>query len=66
MKLLFNDYGIEIFQHEEKYFIRYDAGEIVTKMDEIEISRQDAENAQKGSNCAYDVIIKHQNMKMPK
>ena len=60
MKNIFNDYGIEIFIRDDKYYIRYDAGEIVQKMDEIEVSEEDAKKAQKSSEDAYMVILSYQ------
>lgn len=61
MMKIFEDYGIIITQHDEKYFIQYDAGELVDNIDTIEVSKEDAEKAQMGENEAYCVILQYQN-----
>ena len=61
MKDKFNDYGIELSVRDGRYFIRYDAGEIVDKIEEIEVSEEDARRAQISENDAYNVILKYQN-----
>jgi hypothetical protein len=63
-KRIFSDYGIEVFQKENKFLIRFDAGEIVSRYVEIEVTKKDAELAQTSPKYAYDVIIKNQNKNM--
>ncbi|MFA0814277.1 MAG: hypothetical protein ACC608_00645 [Anaerofustis sp.] len=63
MKRIFNDYGIEIDEENGKYVIRYDAGEIVSQIEEIEVTKSDADLAQISAQKAYEVIIKYQNKK---
>lgn len=41
-------------------YIQYDAGELVDKIDTIEVSKKDAEKAQIGEEEAYSVILKYQ------
>lgn len=60
MNTIFIDYGIEIIIKNDKYYIRYDTGEIVQKMSEIEVSEEDAKKAQKSSDDAYKVILSYQ------
>ena len=60
MEKIFSGYGIEIFINGGKYFLRYDSGEIVSKLIEIEISEEDAKRAQLSENDAYWVIIEYQ------
>jgi hypothetical protein len=60
MEKIFDDYGIEVLKEEGKYYIKYDAGEIVQKIDEIEVSEEDAKLAQRSSEDAYVVILKYQ------
>ena len=60
MENVFSDYGIEIFKGDGKYFLRYDSGEIVSKLMEIEISEEDAIRAQLSEKDAYWVIIDNQ------
>lgn len=59
---IFEDYGIIIMQNNEKYYIQYDAGELVDKIDTIEVSKEDAEKAQLGEEDAYIVILQYQNL----
>jgi predicted porin len=61
MRNIFNDYGIEIYMIDNRYYLRYDAGEIASHYEEIEILKEEAEKAQLNSNNAYEVIIKYQN-----
>jgi len=42
MDIICESHGIEIVRGGEKYFLRYDAGEIVSKIKEIEISKKEA------------------------
>lgn len=62
MKKIFEDYGIIIMQDNDKYYIQYDAGELVDKRDTIEVSKEDAEKAQIGEEDAYSVILQYQNL----
>lgn len=62
MKKIFEDYGIIIMQDNEKYYIQYDAGELVDKIDTIEVSKEDAEKAQIGEENAYNVILQYQKL----
>ncbi|WP_219834743.1 hypothetical protein [Paenibacillus sp. R14(2021)] len=57
-RLVFSDYGIEIYERNEKKYIRYDAGEIVVQIREIEITAEEAAKAQLGPEYAYEVIVK--------
>lgn len=54
---IFSDFGIEIFKREERYFIRYDAGEIVVQIREEEITEEEATKAQKSEESAYEVLL---------
>ena len=60
LEKVFCGYGIEIFKTGETYFLRYDCGEIVSKLMEIEISEADAIRAQLSKKDAYQVIIENQ------
>lgn len=62
MKKIFEDYGIIIMQQDDKYYIQYDAGELVDNIDTIEVSKADAEKAQIGEEEAYCVILQNQNL----
>lgn len=61
MKVVFEDYGIEISEEKGQYYLTYDEGEIVSKDKTIEITKSDASKAKKSSRDAYEVIIKYQN-----
>jgi hypothetical protein len=60
MVKIFAGYGIEIFKTDEKYFLKYDSGEIVSKLIEIEISEEDAIRAQLSEIDAYHVILENE------
>ena len=60
-ELIFSGYGINIFKTNEKIFLRYDVGEIFIKMQDIEITEEEAIKAQISSKDAYEVILKHEN-----
>lgn len=62
MKKIFEDYGIIVLLEKEKYYIQYDAGELVDKIDTIEVSKEDAEKVQLGEEDAYSVILQYQNL----
>ena len=57
---IFCDYGIEIFKRDDRFFIRYDAGEVVVRLEEVEVSEQEALKAQKSESDAYHVLLKHE------
>ncbi len=59
---IFDDYGIEIIRRSGKFFLRTDSGEMASRPIEAEISMEDALLAQRGSQSAYDIIIKYDKM----
>jgi hypothetical protein len=60
-KTFFSDYGIEIYKRSGKIYIRYDAGELVVQMREIEITEEEAAKAQISVKDAYNLIIACEN-----
>lgn len=60
METIFSDYGVEILRNDEKYFIKYDSGEIASIQKMIEVKKEDAERAQKSENDAYQVILQNE------
>lgn len=62
-KEIFQGDGFNVFEDDGRIILRYDAGEICDRMDEIEITQEDFERAQKSSMDAYHVIIEYQNKK---
>jgi MFS family permease len=55
--LIFCDYGVDIIKRGEKFFIRYDSGGIVVKMQEDEITEEEALAAQESEQSAYQVLL---------
>jgi hypothetical protein len=66
MEYIYNDYGVEVYKKGNKYFLRYDAGELVVQMKEIEITEQEAEQilSQKSSEELYGYLIKNLSRRM--
>ena len=64
MEIIYESHGIEIISKDEKIFIRYDAGELVHKIKEIEISKKEAMEIQTitTSQGLYDYMIKNLNL----
>lgn len=62
MKKIFDDFGIEIVTDDGKYYIKYDGGEIVEKIDIVEVNKADAILARKSQNEAYQIILKYQGL----
>lgn len=56
--------GIKIVKRNNNYYLIYDAGEICDRMEEIEITEEEVEIAQRSSMDAYNIIIKYQNRMM--
>ncbi|AUX95365.1 hypothetical protein [Mixta gaviniae] len=59
--IIFTKYGIDIIKDEEKYYIKYDSGDLSGKEKESEISEEEALKAMVGPQEAYEVIIETQN-----
>ena len=61
MDIIYESHGIEIISKEEKLFIRYVAGELVDKIKEIEITKEEAMEIQAitTSQALYDYMIKN-------
>lgn len=57
MEHIFSDFGIEIFKCKGKYFVRYDSGEIVSRLIEKEITEEEVIKAQKSEKDAYEMIL---------
>ena len=63
MDIICESHGIEIVRSGEKYFLRYDAGELVSKIKEIEISEEEAMEIQATTteHGMYDYMIHNLN-----
>jgi len=59
-EIQFAGFGIEIIKRSERYYLRHDAGELVVKMIEIEITEEEAARAQLYEKDAYKVILARQ------
>lgn len=61
MEQIYSHFGINIIKQDEKYFLQYDNGEIVSVIKKIEISEKEAENLQeqKDENAIYEYMIKN-------
>lgn len=61
MEQIYSSFGITIIKQDQKFFLQYDSGEIVSVIKNIEISEQEAEELQKkiDGKAIYDYIIKN-------
>ncbi len=61
MEQIYSRFGITIIKQDEKYFMQYDSGEMVSVIKKIEISEQEAKELQnqKDGNAIYEYIIKN-------
>lgn len=58
---IYSHFGITVIKQDEKYFMQYDCGEIVSIIKKIEISEQEAKELQelKAEKAVYEYIIKN-------
>lgn len=56
-EIVFTGFFVEIIRRAGKLFIRYDSGEIVSKILEDEITEEEAIKAQKSERDAYEVLL---------
>ena len=57
MQKIMEDEGIALYRNNNKYYLRYDAGELMIKMKNLEISAEEAKNVITNSNSAYNIIL---------
>lgn len=57
MEKIMEDEGIELYKNNNKYYLRYDAGELMIKMKNLEISEEEAKNVINNPDSAYNIII---------
>ncbi|MGE5405930.1 MAG: hypothetical protein ACM3PP_13465 [Candidatus Saccharibacteria bacterium] len=60
-ELIFSSPTCRIFRRDGKHFIRYDSGELVSKLVENEISKEEVKKIEKSVENEYEVIIAAQN-----
>lgn len=51
-------FGIEILQCGSRYYLKCDAGELVVRIREIELSEEDVVRAAQSEKAAYEVILR--------
>jgi hypothetical protein len=61
MEKIMEDEGIGLYKSNNKYFLRYDAGELMIKMKNLEISEEEARSVINNPDTSYDIIISYQN-----
>ena len=59
-EIIFEGFGCQIFNRQNKFFIRYDGGEIAVKMTENEITEEESKRAMLSEKDAYEVILQAQ------
>lgn len=59
-RVVFVGNGIEVVERHSRLFIRYDAGELVPKMEEVEVTKSELEKAKISEKDAYEVLLAHQ------
>ncbi len=64
MEVILENSGIELIKKEEKYFLRFDAGELAVQMQELEITAEESTQVQRNPADAYNIILKYQNKAM--
>ena len=57
MEHIFSGFGIEIYKKEGKYFVRYDSGELVSRLIEKEITEDEVIKAQISEKDAYEMLL---------
>lgn len=61
--IVFESYGIEVIKRGECLYVRYDAGEVVVRMVEVEVSEAEAAKVQLSEDDAYEVVLAIQGRK---
>lgn len=56
-EMVFVGFGVEIYKRDGKYIIKYDSGELVSKIQEDEITEKEVLKAQKSERDAYEVLL---------
>ena len=60
MQIILEDDGIQLLKKDKRYYLRYDAGELMIKMCDLEITNDEAKRVIDNPECAYGIIIEHQ------
>ena len=59
-KIIFEGFGITIVEDAGRYFITFDDGELVAHMTTVEVSAEEAVQAQQSEKAAYQVLLRGQ------
>ncbi|UOO38267.1 hypothetical protein IZU99_03150 [Oscillospiraceae bacterium CM] len=59
MQKIMEDEGIELYKDNSKYYLRYDSGELMIKMKNLEISAEEAKNVVNNPDSAYNIILSY-------
>ena len=57
MQKIMEDEGIELYKDNNKYYLRYDSGELMIKMKNLEISAEEVKKVVNNPNFAYNIIL---------
>ena len=60
MEIILDDEGIQLIRKDNKYYLKFDEGELMIKMKELEITHEEAIQVQRNPDYAYDIIINYQ------
>ena len=61
MEKIIEDEGIGLYKSNNKYYLRYDAGELMIKMKNLEIFEEEARIVLNNPDTSYEIIISYQN-----
>jgi hypothetical protein len=50
-------FGVEVILRDDQYFVRYDAGEIVERLEEVPVTPEQVERVKVSEAEAYKVLI---------
>ena len=60
MQKIMEDEGIELYNNDGQYYLRYDSGELMIKMKNLRISQEEAKTVVENPDCAYNIILAYQ------
>ena len=64
MNTIFKNDWMEIYTCNNAYFIKYNSGDLINSIREIEVSEEDAKRAQESGEAAYHIILHYDNIAM--
>lgn len=57
--LLFEAFGVHVYGAQDRYWARYDAGELADDWVEVEISAEEVQRLKRSERDAYEVLLAH-------